>query len=402
VRENDPAFHVLRYNEMTMDIEISGPLPWRNVDNRPEVDNDDMWNFVHYVEREFGIRISNDFMRSLVSTHASKNRRNPVREYLESLEWDGTERVETCLPGVRPTPTSRMIARKSMVAAVARALDPGCKWDHTLVLYGLEGLGKSWWVEKIARGYSATLGNISNKDTLMTMQRSWIVVSDEGHSLRKAEQETLKEFLTRTHDTYRVPFDRGVVRRPRHCVIWSTTNDRTFLSNQEGNRRFLIVNCQDRVDFDAVTDEYVDQLWAEAVVLYQAGEPLFLEESEALLSKRVQNWYTEEDALSGTIQEYLDTRVPDKWWEWSPELRCQWLSDLAQGFVVPGSERIDRTCSIQIWVEALGRRRGDHRRVDLIEITNALKSLPGWAQSDGRVRVPGYGPQTVFVREDAL
>lgn len=399
IADNDQVFQVLQYNELSMAIEINGDLPWRKLAPGREVfDSGDRSALALYIERTYHIRPSRSYLDDIVSDKAMPRRVNPVRDYLSTLQWDGKPRVETCLPGVAVNPFTRMVARKSMVAAVARMMDPGCKWDHMLVLYGKEGLGKSRWVDVMARGYSAALGRIGDKDTLITLQRSWIMTADEAHSLRKADFDAQKEFLTRTADIFRMPYEREALVHKRHCVIWGTTNDEVFLRRQEGNRRFLIVRCEQEVDDAKLTDAYVDQVWAEAVHLYRAGEQLWLTPAEGALASEEREDFTEEDALSGVISSYLDTLVPEDWDELSPEARQLWLLNQQDGFAAAGSKPIDRVCSLQIWMEALGRRRGDHRRVDLLEITNALKQMPGWRLLQGNHRLPGYGPQKVFER----
>jgi predicted P-loop ATPase len=400
VRDNDPAFQALSYNELSLSPEATEDLPWREVKSDSRVFTEtDRWEAMDYLEREYGFRPTKQRLDALVDVTAGRRVFNPVRDYLQDLVWDGKPRVETCLPGVRATDFTRRVARMVMAAAVARMLNPGCKWDHTLVLYGTEGLGKSWWIDKISRGYSSSLGRIDNKDTLLTMQRSWIMTSDEGHSLRKVDSDAMKEFLTRTHDVFRMPYDRETLVHPRHSVIWSTTNDETFLRRQEGNRRFLIVHCSAPVDFDSITDEYVDQLWAEAVYLYRAGERLYMVDDEAEMAAKMRERFIEEDSLGGAIIEYLDQMVPLDWWDMSPEQRVQWMADRDQGFEAEGDVQITKVCSRQIWKEALGQR-SEPKRMDLLEITEALKRLPGWKQLPTRQRIPGYGPQLTFVRED--
>jgi hypothetical protein len=162
------------------------------------------------------------------------------------------------------------------------------------------------------------------------------------------------------------------------------------------------VHCEERVNFDLFTDEHVDQIWAEAVQLYRAGQPLFMSEDESVEAAIERERFVEEDSIGGVIQEYLDRLVPMNWWSKSPEGRIQWMADRDQGFEPEGDLMIDRVCSIQIWVEALGRRKGDHMRIDLLAITDALKRIPGWKQLPGRTRIPGYGPQVTFIREDLL
>lgn len=402
-KQHDPIFRLLYFNELTFTVEVAEDLPWRKVNhrNRPFVRTDRI-ELGEYFERTYGIGFTTAKLEGMIDSTAMQKLVNPVAHYLEGLTWDGVPRMEEALPGVRPTDFTRLVARKVMVAAVARMLEPGVKWDHTLVLYGDEGLGKSWWIDRMAKGYANSLGDITSKDTLITMQRSWVMIADEGHSLKKADADHQKEFLTRTHDTFRLPYEREALVHPRHSVIWSTTNDETFLRRQEGNRRFLVVHCQDEVDFDAMTDEYVDQVWAEAVVAYRAGERLFLDRDEKDMAAEERERYVEEDALGGVIQEYLNTHVPEDWDDRSPEARVSWLQAYREGFEQPGPGRIDEVCSTQIWVEALGNRLGNHRRVDLLEITSTMKRIPGWYLRPGRHRLAGYGPQNVFVRASSL
>lgn len=399
IRENDPVFTLLCFNELTMSVESTADLPWRPLSQGGATfAGADRSSLCHYLEREYHIRPARTFVDELIDTTARSRFVNPVRDYLSELVWDGTPRVETALPGVRPTEYTRLVARKVLTAAVARMMDPGVKWDHALVLFGSEGLGKSWWIHRMSKGYTATLGRIDNKDTLIVMQRAWIMVADEGHSLRKADADEQKEFLTRTEDVFRLPYEREAQAHKRHGVIWSTTNDEVFLRRQEGNRRFLIVTCEDKVDFDLLTDHYVDQVWAEAMHMYRSGELLYLADDEGAVAAAEREHFTEEDALGGVLKEFLDTRVPENWTTMSADARAQWVEDRRGGFVPEGTVRQITTCSAQLWVEALGRRFGDHKRTDLLEITTAMKRLPEWKTLRGRQRIPGYGPQLVFVR----
>lgn len=396
---NDPAFAVIFRNEMSLATEISADLPWRPLTPGHETfTGGDLAQLMFHVEREYGFRPAKTLVEDVVRATAESRTRNPIREYLEGLKWDGTPRVETCLPGAEHTDYNAMVARKSLVAAVARMMEPGIKWDHMLVIYGTEGLGKTFWIDKMSRGWSTPLGRIGDKDTLLALQRSWIVTSDESHMLKRADFEAQKEFLTRTEDVFRLPYERETQAHKRHCVIWGTTNDEVFLRNQEGNRRFLIVRATRQVDFATFTDEYVDQVWAEAVHLYHAGEQLFLTSEEENMARPEREKYMEEDALAGVIRRYLDTKVPGDWDRRSPESRRSWLADVANGFEKPGTERIDRVCSLQLWVEALGQEVGRHRRVDLLEITAIMKNNPDWVSLPGRHRIPGYGPQQVYER----
>ncbi len=398
---HDPSFSSLRYNEMSMNVETSADLPWRTLEEGSNTfDRTDRMALCHHLERAYRVRPGRVLVDELVDTRARRNRYHPVQDYLSALVWDGRTRIETCLPGVAPTPYTRMVARKALTAAVARVFEPGCKWDHTLVILGPEGIGKTYWIDRMARGHSASLGRIGDKDTLLIMQRSWIMVSDEGHTLHGSDSDAHKEFLTRASDVLRMPYERESVSYPRRCVIWGTTNDEVFLRRQQGNRRFLIVRAEERVDFDLLTDAYIGQVWAEAVTIYRSGEPLYLSDAAVVQASEEREPHTEEDALVGVVQAYLDTLVPDEWEEMSPESRRAWIQNRSDGLVPEGTSPVTRVCSLQLWVEALGRRMGDHRRADLLDLITALRSVPGWEPLPSRHRLPYYGPQLTFVRTE--
>lgn len=399
IANHDPAVQRLRYNDMTFSTETSGDLPWRPLEKGgypfSEADRSALRD---YIERVYDLRASRERVDALIFDVSRRNWYNPVKDYLSGLEWDGIPRVETCLPGVTPTPYTRMVARKSLVAAVARVFEPGIKWDHTLVFYGKENLGKSYWVDRLSRGWSASLGRPDNKDTWLTMHRSWIMMADEGFSLKKADQDVLKEFLTRTTDVFRLPYDREVTDHPRRCVIWGTTNDDVFLRRQEGNRRYLIVHSERPVDFGELTDDYIDQLWAEAMALYTLGEALYLSNDQTLMSAQEREAYTEEEPNQGVVERYLDMPVPDDWDDRSIEARRMYISNFEDGVEV-GDQQIRTVCTAQLWVEALGRAQSTWNRADLLTLASIMKRLPEWQIQPGRHRIKNYGPQTVFVRK---
>ena len=409
---HDPVLRGLARNAMDLTTVTRRQFPWRTVEAGKDdaLTNADRAQISAHLQRAYNMpRPAQEQLNGVIDMVAQDNVFHPVVEYLEGLEWDGVSRVETYLPGA-PDAYTRRVARLVAVQAVARALDPGVKVDNCLILTGRQGLGKSWFVETMARGWTCTLGPIEGngmRDTVMAMTRSWITVADEGFAMKKADAEALKQFVTLTHDVIRLPYAREHVKLPRRQVIWGTTNDAVFLRAQEGNRRFLIVEVAEKLDFGKYSDEYVNQVWAEAVHIWKTSRDkyglkdnpeLFLSSEEEAAAESVRSMATEEDSMTGLIQAYLDTLVPANWVEMSPEERISWLRDEEQG-IVSGTHPIDVVCSLEIWEIALGRERGKHSRVDILQITNALKQLPGWFGPMPRpTRLPFYGPQRVFAR----
>jgi virulence-associated E family protein (fragment) len=411
---HDPVLRGLARNNMDLTTVTRRQFPWRTVEAGKDdaLTNADRGQISAHLQRAYNMpRPAQEQLNGVIDMVAQDHSFHPVVEYLESLEWDGVSRIETYLPGAADAYTRR-VARLVAVQAVARALDPGVKVDNCLILTGRQGLGKSWFVETMARGWTCTLGPIEGsglRDTVMAMTRSWVTVADEGFAMKKADAEALKQFVTLTHDVIRLPYAREHVKLPRRQVIWGTTNDAVFLRAQEGNRRFLIVEVAEKLDFGKYSDEYVNQVWAEAVHIWKTSRDqyglkdnpeLFLSSEEEAAAESVRSMATEEDSMTGLIQAYLDTLVPENWVEMSPEERISWLRDEEQG-IVSGTHPIDVVCSLEIWEIALGRERGKHSRVDILQITNALKQLPGWfGPMPKPTRLPFYGPQRVFARLD--
>jgi predicted P-loop ATPase len=366
ISENDPVAKGLRYNDFTSALETSKDLPWRTLDRGGVLfDKPDIDQYGDYIERSYGVRPPDRRAERIAMRAGLLHWYSPVKDYLESLHWDGQSRVEECLPGVQTTDYTRMVARKCLAAAVARVFDPGCKWDHVLVLYGKENMGKSFWIDTLSRGMSAPVGKLEQKDTLITLHRCWIAVADESFAFRRADNDVMKEFITKRVDVFRMPYDRTSVDHKRKFVIWATTNDEYFLRPQEGNRRFLIVHSEDKVDFQKLTDEYVDQLWAEAVFLYKNGETLFLDDEEADLASAEREKYTEEDPYRGLVEEF----IKDK----------------------------DRVSTIQLWAEAIA---GDLDHIDsrvTKRLREIMKTTAGWVETQGSTT--SYGHQKVFVRQ---
>lgn len=402
ILKHDPAFLSLTYNEVTQAIEPRGDLPWRPVTRSSAAwDIGDRAMLAIHLERTVRLRVPEARLDQMVIMAALSRRVSPVADYLNTLFWDGTSRIETCLPGVKVTDFTRLVARKSLVAAVARALEPGVKWDHSLILYGGEGLGKSLWIERMSKGWTAELGDLRSKDTLQIVARTWIAVADEGHSLKKADSNVMKAFMTRQMDTYRAPYAHHAQDHPRRCVVWGSTNEETFLRREAGNRRFLIVECGP-YDIDAMTPEYVDQVWAEAVFLYRKGERLWLDGDESERATEAREVFTEENPLTGLIGAYLEMPVPLNWYEMSGTQRFTYRQHHLE-FGPDETETLmpqDRVCAIQVWYEILNGNRKP-QQVEVREINEAIRLLPDWYSAPKARRFDLiYGVQRGFNRFD--
>ena len=412
--EHDPVLRGLAYNTMNLATVTRHDFPWRKVtpgknDQLTEADREEISD---HLECTYNMRYPSERrLNGAINKVGQKNAFHPVEEYLEGLQWDGVSRIETWLPGEQNAHTHR-VARLLAVQAVARVLNPGVKVDNCLILSGGEGLGKTRFIEMMSRGWHTQLGSIEGnalRDTVMHMSKSWITISDEGVAMKKADADALKQFITLTHDDVRLPYARETVELPRRQVIWGTTNSAVFLRAQEGNRRFLVVEVTKKID--VFTDEYVDQVWAEAVHIWKesrakygvkSNPDLYLSDEEEAVAKSVREAATEEDTLVGRIQNYLEMPVPDSWERMSVNERIDHLR-LYESGLAKGTRRIERVCTFEVWSVVLGNTRGKPSRVESLEIGEALRKIPGWVSSGAkRARFSVFGQQRFFSRVEEV
>lgn len=227
-----------------------------------------------------------------VQVAAERNAHDPFERWLGSLEHDGTGRLDTWAIdylGAADTPLTRVVCRKWLVSAVARTMRPGCKADHMLVLEGGQGLGKSTALSVLAGEdyFSDALESFSGKDAAMGLQGCVIVEVGELAGFKRTEVEEIKGFISRDTDRFRPPYGRRTVEVKRRCVLAGTTNASDYLRDDTGGRRFWPVACGETGPADlAGLREVRDQLWAEALAAFKAGETWHLEDAEHIEAAR--------------------------------------------------------------------------------------------------------------------
>lgn len=401
ILEHDPKLVArLAYNEMEHSIITVGKLPWRE-DTGAWTDSDDS-ALRYYLEKTYGLS-GKDKIFDAVNVVAMLRKIHPIRDYLNSCMWDGIPRMETVLIdylGAEDTPYTRAVTRKTLVAAVARIYNPGCKFDYMLTLRGRQGLGKSALIRKLGgKWYSDSFSTVQGKDAYEQTIGSWIIEVGELAGMKKAEAEVIKLFISKQVDRFRPAYGRRTQEFPRQCIFIGTTNESQFLRDTTGNRRFWIVDTPDepRADiWESLTPEEVSQIWGEAVQMYSAGEDLFLSRDLEEVARATQAEYEEENPKIGLVMHYLDTPLPDDWDRKDLSDRRQWLEGGTDGT----EQRRTVTC-IEIWAEALGQNPDRLDRYGVKGITDILNRLPNWRRvRDQFRRIPIYGRQRYYRRVD--
>ena len=395
----------LRLNEFTQREMVTGELPW---DSRKELrnwtDTDDA-GLRLFFEQKYAFKgaKSIDDAWSLIM---HENSFHPVREYLDSLIWDKRERLDKFFIeylGADEDEYTKAVTRLSLIGAVKRIYEPGCKLDTSLVLVGPQGCGKSWTIKKLGKEWASdTLTTVQGKEAFEQIQGYWIIEMAELASFRKAEIETIKHFISKQEDVYRPAYGRFVINHKRQCVFFGTTNTYDFLKDNTGNRRFYPLDChpqQVKKDvWEELTEEETDQLWAEAVHRYKAGEKTYVNQKELEAQiKAQQEAHREVSPLEGMIIEFLQKKLPANWRELSLSERrfhIQMYDEIEdKEALVPR----DRICVAEIWCEMLNGDLQSLNRIKSLEISSVLNAISNLERAKGTVWFGAlYGNQKGF------
>lgn len=325
ILRNDPRLKDISYNihrsgiDIRRDAKGKTTLPWTQL--KPGWNESDLGAIQIYLERVYGLYTPSK-LKGILLAIAAERSYHPIRDYFDALPaWDGVPRVETLFIDYLGSPDTVYIcaiARKMMVAAVARIYEPGIKFDSVVVLNGPQGMGKSSFFAKLGGKWfsdSLTISDMKDKAAPEKLQGYWILELGELAGLKKMDVETVKAFITRQDDKFRHSYGYSVEDHPRQCIIvGSTNNGDVFLRDVTGNRRFWPVTCTTNSPHHPwEVERVVPQLWAEAYTLYRAGEKLFLSPEEEKQASMEQTAALESDVREGMIAEYLDKLLPEDW-----------------------------------------------------------------------------------------
>lgn len=373
VIENDPKFDGLYFNLLTY-----SPEQKRNGKMERWLDSDDA-ETRRYIEKQYGFHSAQKCDDALRIVFA-KNQYHPIRDLVDSFEWDGQERISqflTVWTKCEDTAYTREVSRLIFAGGIHRLYNPGCKFDDMPVLIGTkQGEGKSTLVRWLALSdeYFSEVNEFEGQRGIENLEGAWICEVSELLAMTKTkEQEAVKSFLTRLNDRYRMPFDKRVTDHPRQCLFIGTTNKEQFLTDKTGNRRFYPVKVNqsgyDLFEHESEIKEYIRQCWAEA---------------KAKIDEEEMKPYANRELIS-VIREQQEAAVED---------------DYRVGMIEDYLERKNEICVLELWQNAL--KMGEFSKPskkESNELGLIMQSMPEWEKQPKVRRFDNFGVQKWWKRE---
>lgn len=252
-----------------------------------------------------GLSPRTSMIREAIETIAVENEYNPITEYLESVVWDGVPRIDTWLSkyaGAEDTEYVRLVGVCWLLSAVARAFEPGCQVDNMLILEGDQGIGKSRLIAALCEPEYLLTG-ASYRKMHEKLRGKWLVeLAECDQHIASRNASEFKDFLSNRVDSYRPAYGHDVRDYPRVCVFAGTTNQKEYLVDSTGNRRFWIVAAGTCAPDEARLDR--DQIWAEAVKKYREGAPRWI--PETVMKKSVLDAVVNEKMIEDPWEEHVE------------------------------------------------------------------------------------------------
>jgi Predicted P-loop ATPase and inactivated derivatives len=349
-------------------------VPWvNNTENGfSEWSDTDFSNLLAYMEKEHQYFSERKLMHAINNVSYSKSI-NPLTDQLESLVWDGQPHIASLLTkllGAELTEYNSQVMRLFMLEAVGRAFTPGCKADYSIILQGRQGCKKSTFLRKLAlrdEFFNDSLSDVEENQA-QNLRGSWIIEFGELKALMKTAGgiDSVKKFLSATIDHYRLPYDKYPRNFKRQCVFAGTTNRSEYLADTTGNRRFLIVKVgltEPEIDlFTKDAELEIEQAWAEAVHIYKTQNPELLVPPELIqIAEQVQNDALYDDVRIGLIKDYLRGK--------------------------------DKTCVLDLWINALGIDNKKPAKWESTEINAIMDTFDEWEKMPSTTSFYGFGQQ---------
>jgi putative DNA primase/helicase len=329
-----------RFDAFKNKFEIFDKEKWRDIE---DVDSIRIQTRISILFPVFS-KIGKEMVYDAIIAISKRNTIDSAVDYLTSLHWDGSARLDTWLTSVYKSPIDvyhKAVAANWLKGLVKRIIEPGCKFDYVLVLFGPQGIKKSTSLS-ILVGHDwhlETVGSPDHKDFFDQFRGKVIIEFSEGETLSKTDVKKLKAVVTMQSDTYRPPYGRFPVDFPRRCVFAMTTNQDEFLKDDTGNRRWLPVECS--------VDANIEWLQANR-------EQLLAEAYHRVINLKETTW---EFPVEETRQAQEDRRIKDP----NTDIIAEWYAQL------PEIDRLQGISIHRVYKEVLNGNMPGHKPMSKYE-----------------------------------
>lgn len=313
ILRHDPRVNSLRWNVMESRPEwTEGPLKGAH----PDTLDTAVTNWL--IQSEYRLSVPRGEAAANLYLVSRERPFDPLANWLNSLHWDGKSRAFRMLQDYFQIEYGnlgflQLISEKWLISAVARALQPGCQVDTTLLLAdnGDGGQGKTTFCRVMGGEWYGKVDTHLDKEALQKVTGKWVIELAEMAANKRTDRERMRGFLTDTADRFRPPYGRVVQEFPRRCVFVATSNDETPIQDAFGQRRYWPVRITKELK-RAELEQDREQLFAEAVVLFRGGEQWWLDKGEEEVAKEERSTMLETDALAESIMDWIRSLPPEK------------------------------------------------------------------------------------------
>ena len=343
-----------------------------------------------YFETVIDVGFTSQAMLDGMETFLSERSYNPVKEYLENArdKWDKRQRINQMLQVYLGADNKELISKIAtmwLVGAVAKVYDPYVKFDYVLDLVGGQGVGKTSFLQKIGgQWYTDAITDFANKDNYDIMLKHLIVNDDEMVASDRMSFAETKSFISKTSLRFRKPYMRRTQEFAKNFVLARTSNHVEYLKDKTGERRFLPVlanNKQQKKHPMNMTPEVVEQIWGEAVTIYEKGFDLMFDDETEKELHEYRERFMYRDEIELQVMQYLAMPVPQNWESKTTTEQCLYTSKYFANSPEwkSGGQELQRVSTREIMFNIFRRESNDQKLSKKIGFM--MDNLSGWEKA---------------------
>lgn len=348
-----------------------------------------------YFETVIDVGFTSQAMLDGMETFLSERSYNPVKEYLENArdKWDKRQRINQMLQVYLGADNKELISKIAtmwIVGAVAKVYDPYVKFDYVLDLVGGQGVGKTSFLQKIGgQWYTDAITDFANKDNYDIMLKHLIVNDDEMVASDRMSFAETKSFISKTSLRFRKPYMRRTQEFAKNFVLARTSNHIEYLKDKTGERRFLPVlanNKQQKKHPMNMTPEVVEQIWGEAVTIYEKGFDLMFDDETEKELHEYREQFMFRDEIEMQVLQYLEMPVPQNWESKTTTEQCLYTSKYFANSPEwkPGNHELQRVSTREIMFNIFRRESNDQKLSK--KISFIMDNLQGWEKHSYKIK----------------